>query len=200
MIVVIIILGIALLVLLVLVFLRKVQYDAVHRNFLALEDRYGGKVIRGGFAVRPRYIGEIDGTRFSVSISTEKNKNGKGRLYYISFFMQKAADANFTILSLEWLGDRAREHQKKQATQSIYQGKYQLEASNKKLFKTLNLPRLEDIVGQLHPFSYALISSKGIVLERTSTNLARDTEFERINPVVEGLNQLGHVLQSGVSA
>ncbi len=191
----IIFLGIVLFALGVLVLLRKFQYDVVHRNFLALEDRYGGKIIRGGFAVRPRYVGEIEGNRFSVSISTEKNKQGSGRIYYLSFFMQKAADANFTIMSVDWLGKNVEAHRKKGQVKPIFQGKYQVEAAQKELFKKMDWPRMEEIVQQIHPFAYALVSSRGIVLERLSTNLARDTEFEQINPVINGMLKLGHLLQ-----
>ena len=55
-----------------LIWLRKIQFDAVHRNFLDLVDHYGGRVIRDGFAIRPKFSGFVNDRRISISISSEK--------------------------------------------------------------------------------------------------------------------------------
>ncbi len=190
MIYVIIILAIALLVLIVLNWLRKVQFDAVHRNLLDFEDRYGGRVIRGGFAVRPRYLGEYKGARFSISISAEKRQPGKPRQFYISIYLQTPAKSNYTVLALNWVERREGAEKKKKTVRYIVDKAYLLEVSHKKILKNLNIPLIESLVKKMHPFAYILVSRKGLILERLSSNLIKDTEFDRLNPVVETMYEL----------
>ena len=92
-----------LVVLLLLIWLRKAQFDAVHRNFLDLEDHYGGRVIRNGFAIRPKYSGVFKENRMSISISSEKKTDDHPRQFYISIYMQAPSQINFTVLSNSWL-------------------------------------------------------------------------------------------------
>jgi len=65
-----IILSLILFVVAGLIWLRKAQYDAIHRNFLDLVDQYGGRVVRDAFAIRPKFMGKfkLKGKEKSVSI------------------------------------------------------------------------------------------------------------------------------------
>ena len=85
-----------------MVWLRKINFDAIHKNFLRLEDQYGGRVIRGGFAVRPRYAGTYEGNEFSIAITTEK-ANGQ-RLYYVAVNMQCKSKMAFSIFGHKKFG------------------------------------------------------------------------------------------------
>lgn len=183
----------------VLIFLRKAQYDVVHRNFLDLVDRYGGRVVRGGFAVRPRYTGQIEGIQVSVSLSSEKNKESGSRDFYISVYMKKPARTNFTVMSSEWLGSRAGKESPKRIIYSIWESRYQVEVNDKALLKKLNMPRIEEIVRKMHPFAYVLVSQRGIILEKVSLNLAKDTELEQIEPLIEGMRELSEINEESSS-
>ncbi len=186
----IIILAVALFILIALNWLRKVQFDAVHRNLLDFEDHYGGRVIRGGFAVRPRYLGEYKGARFSISISAEKRQPGKPRQFYISIYLQTPAQSNYTVLAQNWIEKRQEGEKKKKTIRYIVDKTYLLEVSHKKILKNLNIPLIESLIKKMHPFAYILVSKKGLILERLSSNLIKDTEFEHLNPVVETMYEL----------
>ncbi len=196
-----VIIGLAAIVLffLLLIWIRKVQYDAVHRNFLDLVDNYGGRVLRGGFAVRPRFSCEYNGSKLSISISAEKKTKNRPRQFYISVFLQAPANANFTVMYSDWLQPRNNDDNKKRFTHPILNKKYVVEVTDKSLFKKLDLNKIEKAVKKLDPFAYVLVSRRGLILERLSTNLIKDTEIENLENLIEGVYQLSVLPVKGAS-
>ena len=175
-----------------LIWIRKIQFDAIHQNFLDLEDHYGGKVYRGGFAVRPKYIGLYEEIKLSISISSEKKSERQSRRFYISVYLEAPSLINFTVMSSNWLNleknDMSQRHVK-----NIFENNYLVEVSEKRVLSRLNLKKIEEVVQQMHPFAYVLISKKGLILERISTNLVEDTKFEKLDTLVKLLNNLGQI-------
>ena len=125
------------LVFVVLIWLRKVQFDAVHKNFLDLVDKYGGRVIRDGFAIRPKFSGLFKDCRLSISISSEKKTEENPRRFYISIYFQSPGKLNFTVMSNDWLNLRQKHKAAKRITKQIAGKKYSLEVSEKNLLKRL---------------------------------------------------------------
>jgi len=183
----------------ILIWLRKMQYDAIHRNFLDLIDRFGGKVVRGGFAIRPKYMGTVEGHQVSVSISSERKHKDQSRKFYISIYSQARSLVNFTILSNEWLNMDGGETLKGRFIKLIADKSYLLEVTEKKTFNKLNFAKIEETIRGMHPFAYALISKNGLILERLSENLVRDTEYEHLKPLMEGMTTLSssQVMKTG---
>ena len=181
-------------ILLVLVWLRKVQFDAVHRNFLDLVDNYGGRIIRNGFAIRPKYSGTFNDKRISLSISTESKTSEHPRRYYISIYVQAPGTLNFSILSNEWRNYQEDSQDKKRYSRKIVNEQYSVEVTSNKIFRKLNLEKLEKIVLQMHPFAYVLVSKKGLILERLSENLIVDTEYSRLSILLNAINDLTEIL------
>ncbi|MFZ0389838.1 MAG: hypothetical protein WAN36_05215 [Calditrichia bacterium] len=177
----------------VLIFLRKLQFDAVHNNFLDIVDRYGGKVVRGGFAVRPRYTGSYRNNNVSISISAEKREKNKPRQFFISLFYQSAANANFTVMAKDWLKLQNGKNQKNRIFKNVGNEKYVLEVTEKELMNQLDIPGIEEQVLKLDPFAYVLVSKKGILLERLSTNLIADTEFRHMEVLLDGVYELSRL-------
>lgn len=181
------------LVLLFLIWLRKINFDAIHHNFLDLEDAFEGKVIRNGFAVRPRFSGKFKGQDFSVSISTERDRNG--RRYYIAVSMQAKARFNLTIMSNDWLARRSDEADTGRHIRSLQNGRYVLETSDSAQLKKINIGRMEKIIPEMDPFAYVLVANNGMILERTSTNIVSDTKLEIMRPLLEGLYALKKLVE-----
>lgn len=173
-----------------LIWLRKIQFDAVHRNFLDLVDQYGGRVIREGFAIRPKFTGLFKNYRLSISISSEKKTEKNPRRFYISIYLQAPGIKNFTVLSNDWINLHQDKQNKKRITKQIFNKKYSLEVSEKKILGKLDISRIENVVKEMHPFAYVLVSRKGLILERISHNLIADTEYEKLNPLLEGMYHL----------
>ncbi len=186
--IIVLVLSVILLGLLILVWFRKLQFDAVHRNFLDLEDKFGGKVMRAGFAVRPRYTGEYKGQRVTVSITYENTQDG--RKYYIAATMQCASRVNFTIMATDWLERREIPDEKKRSMKYILNKQFLIETPAASLMKKLNLSRIEKAVQKIAPFAYILIAKTGIVLERISTNIVLDTQLSKMESLFEGMYAL----------
>jgi len=191
--IIVLVLTVVFLALMILVWFRKLQFDAVHRNFLDLEDKFGGKVMRAGFAVRPRYTGEFKGQRVTVSITYENTKDG--RKYYIAATMQCASKVNFTVMSTEWLERREIPDDKKRSMRYILGERFLIETPAAKLMKKLNIPSIEKAVQKIAPFAYILIAKSGIVLERISTNIVEDTQLNKIEGLFEGMYLLKTVVE-----
>lgn len=182
-----------------LIWLRKVQFDAVHQNFLDLVDRYGGRVIRNGFAIRPKYSGVFKEHRISISLSSEKKINSHHRRFYISIYLQIPSQINFTVMSNNWLSQEMTSLETNRFTKQIADKNYMIEVTNKKLFNKIDLLKLEDIVRKMHPFAYVLVSKRGLILERLSENLISDTEIERLDSLIVSMSKLPVVFQKGTT-
>ena len=189
----IIVAAVLLVLLLSLVWLRKVQFDAVHRNFLDLIDNFGGKVARSGFAIRPRYSGKFKELPLAISISSEKKSKDRSRLYYIAVYLKSVSKYNFTIMSVDWLDGRDHSKAGKSFVRKIFDKQYVVEVTDKQLLKKLNFSGIEKVVGKIDPFAYVLVSRRGIILERVSVNLIQDTEFKNLRKLVEGIYQLSNL-------
>lgn len=188
-----IILTLVFLLMLALMGLRKVQFDAIHRNFLDFEDKYGGRVIRKGFAERPSYAGKFEGQEIQVTISTEKSAGE--RRYYITVTLEAQPTTNLFIKSTQWMGRSEIPDEQKERTRSVMNGQYWLEVKEARDFKRLNLPDFEKIISAIHPFAYVLIGNSRILLERISQRIVDDTKLEAILPLFEGLHALKKVLE-----
>ncbi len=186
--------GALVLVFFVLIWLRKLQYDAVHQNFLDLVDEFGGEVLRGGFAVRPRYRGTYCGRAVSISIYSEK-KDGR-RTYYISLLMKLKAPATFTILSRTWIGQQPVKNKEQRFLKELAGGAYLLEVSEKESFKRLHVEGLEQLVGQLEPFAYILVAKSRLILERVSSKLIDDTRIEVLKALLEAMHRFCTVVET----
>ena len=175
------------LTLLVLLFLRKVQFDAIHHNFLDLEDELGGKVIRHGFASRPRFTGTYKGQDFSINITSEKE--GKERRYYIGVTMEVEASTKFTVMAADWLNRKDDSSNQRKLT-PLLDGKYMLEAAKPAKVYGMNLHRIEKGLAATDPFAYVLVTNHSMLLERITTNLIEDTRITPIRSLLDGMNEL----------
>ncbi len=183
-----IIMTIIFLVMLFLTMIRKVQFDAIHHNFLDLEDEFGGQVVRNGFAVRPRYTGEFKGQNISVSITSEKVKDD--RKYYIAITMKAGSDKTFTIMSTDWLGKKELPPEQNRETLPVQDGKYLLEASDPENLYLFDLSLIENIVSNMPPFAYILMGKSRMLLETTTLNVIEDTKLNAMRPLFEGMYRL----------
>jgi hypothetical protein len=150
--------------------------------------------MRGGFAIRPRYTGKYKENNVSISFSTEKKNKNETRRYYLSVFLQAQNDINFSILSMQWLGDEEKVDLKNRVVKMILNKKYIIEVSDKDLIKKLDARSIEKAVERMHPFAYTLVSKKGIILERISHNLIEDTELRPISQLLEVMHSFTKII------
>ncbi|MCB0264014.1 MAG: hypothetical protein R3C41_05825 [Calditrichia bacterium] len=176
------------LAMLLLVLFRKIQFDAVHRNFLDFEDEFGGNIDRRGFAVRPKYNGIYKGQPFAISFTSEKDQ--QIRRYYIVITMKGHSQKNFTIMSREWLGNGKMDEERQRDALPINNDRYLLESPNVKIIKKLDVSAIENIIETMEPFAWMLVGKSQMLLERASQNIVEDTKIEALRPLLEGLFRL----------
>lgn len=182
------------LLLLLFVFLRKLHFDAIHRNLLDLEEAYGGKVIRGGFAIRPRYVGKYKGKTISVAITSAREKN-EGRKYYIEVNFQASPQTNFSILDAKLLADQNILKERKEKMIQIADGNYVLEVIDKNHLRSLKIKEIGEAISPLSPFEFILASKSGIMFERISTDLNRDTDIRQLGHIIKQIHELRKVVE-----
>jgi hypothetical protein len=180
--------------LLLFVFLRKLHFDAIHRNLLDLEEAYGGKVIRGGFAARPRYVGKFKGKTISVAITSAREKN-QGRKYFIEVNLQASPKTNFSILDAKLLEDQNILYERKEKMIQIANGNFVLEVVDKNHLRFLKIKQIGEAISPLNPFEFILASKSGIMFERISTDLNRDTDIRQLGHVIKQINELRKVVE-----
>lgn len=188
--------GLMALVLLVyygMIYMRKLRFDAVHENFMELEDEIGGKVHRAGFANRPSFKTIYKERNATISISSEKKK-GEERSYYINVTMHAESKANFSLLSSQWV-DKENDADGDPQMIDLLDGSYLLRPSNPAKLHHLQIPKLEKLLPDLDPFVYILASQTGMILERSSKNLKHDTRPKEMRELLETMLRLGKLVE-----
>ena len=183
-----IVLTVFLLLLLVMLGLRKINFDAIHHNFLELVDEVNGKVIRRGFAVRPRLVGTYKGQEFSVSITTDKSE-GK-RLYYIGVSMRGKSQFAFSILDNASIRDLEIVPERRERMRPVFDDRYSVEVDRKDQLNWLKIDKIEQAINGVHPFGYVLVGRSNMILERAVDNIFDNTKAEVLRPLLEGLSNL----------
>ena len=177
----------------VMIFLRKIHFDTVHRNLLDLEDKFGGKVIRGGFAVRPKYSGDYKGEKISVTIAYSK-ENGNRR-YYLELTMQARSQLQFSILGPNLMEGQEISPERENKIVKLSKGNYLLEVTDPAHIELLNINKITEIVTKMYPFVFILITKTGLMLEKVSADLIKDTDIRQLGGLFKNMYALREALE-----
>ena len=173
---------------LLMVLLRKMQYDKTHINLLDLSDQIGGKVIRKSFANQPIYQGVYNNKVMQISFS--KDKVGSEPVYYINFSMAISVGITLTITSLKWLKEMNEEDNVNREN-TIQIDNFILRSSDSILLnKIANSDQIKSILNELEPFAYLLISSDGLLFDKQSTDILNDTKVDVMSKTIINLAEL----------
>jgi hypothetical protein len=181
--------------LVVLNFLRKLQWDAVHNNLLDLTDDIGGNVIRQGMLGRPIFHGKYKNLDITINFSTERGK--KGRRNYIDISIGRDFSQTLTISSMDWLEER-EESVLDEYTEIELDGqkKYGLRSkSGQEVLKKNMQQKFKSILQDMHPFSFLFIGYNGLLFEKRGGNLAMSTKHPALKNDIECLIDLTGVIR-----
>ena len=175
----------------ILLYIRKSQWDTIHRNLLDLEDHFEGKVIRRGFAARPFFHGQVGGHPFTLNISSEKVNSE--RLNYIDISWDLPVKEALTIADFEWLKKRRDKESKDLMLLKSEQGKEfaLIHKDKKRLQQILQLPVVKQFISRFENLCYVFLGKTGLICEFSADNLALATEFKNLNQKLQLLKQLG---------
>jgi len=171
-------------------YLRKLHWDTIHHNLLDLEDDIGGNIIRKGFLARPVFVGKYHNCEVTINFSQEKQK--KGRTNFINISLNKNVKKSITLLSLEWLKSQ---NEKTDDLQIIsLENSVQYGIRSKQVIKGETKQNvITEHIEILHPFNYLFIGETGIIFEKSSLNIAKDTELENLKIILESIFKLSDV-------
>ena len=176
---------------LVLVWLRKVQYDAIHRNFLSMEEKFGGKIVRKSSLFRPFYAGKVKEREIRVGFTSEKYQNK--RTYYVNYTLECSAKIQGSIIENKWY--ESRDEKSKEDMLPLLDGKFWLQLKGN-VPKSI-LKKLETQLKNFPDFSYALIANTGMILERVTEKLVDESEAELNNMVISGMVKIANIFEKG---
>ena len=170
-------LGIVLLIWLALIYLRKTMWDAVHRNLLDMEDKYGGKVIRNGFASRPVYKGKVHQSDITINFSTEKGKNGRNT--YLDISIDARSPVSITIAESAWLKNQQQENPPSETVMETNGIRYHImPGKNRKLERIIARPEFVSALGRFHDLAYFFVGKTGVICEFRVSNLQKETHID----------------------
>jgi hypothetical protein len=173
-------------IMLVLVWTRKLHWDAIHMNLLELVDEFGGDVIRNGFSARPVYKHNFDGIELIINFSSQRTQ--KGRTHFMDISLGREFKAHFTIAARSWL---QREHGQADAG---YQPDDLLPGDDYALRKGDDGGRIsadpaafKEAIEKILPMNFMYIGATGALYERECDNLAMATRPHELIPLINNL-------------
>ncbi len=193
--IVLFIIGSILIFFVVINYLRKLNLDAIHFNFLELADAVGGQVIRKGILSRPVYHGAFKSIELTVNFSSERTQ--KKRRQYLDISMAKNSSYNITISTRDWIEARNEESSSNFVPLDI-PGDVNyviLKPDDVTYVKEINEKRFIECVKSLTPFTFIYIGQNGILFERECDNIAMCTKPPKLKDTVELLFELSTTLQ-----
>ena len=168
-------------------FLRKLQWDAIHKNLLDLAEEIGGQVVRRNMFGRPVYHGNYQKQDITINFSTEKT--AKTRVNYIDVSLGRNFRNSFTISALDWLEKREESAVEEFSALDVQgKNKYGIRADDTKelLKRAANTP-FNSLLEQLDPFYFIFVGKSGLLFEKEGGNLALSTRHPALKKDLDAL-------------
>lgn len=158
------------------IFLRKLQYDQMHQNLLDLVDKYGGEVVRRGFAASPVYNGKFKNKMLVINFSSVREEKNE-REFYATFTYEVKISRLFSIMSLEWLEKHPVEQNPDAKTFEV--GKFRVSSSQPETLKMFkNKPEILDILQNMDNLVYLFSSVRGVMFEVQIGNMLHGSKID----------------------
>jgi hypothetical protein len=189
------VIGSIIIFLVIINYLRKLNLDAIHFNFLELADSIGGQVIRRGILSRPVYHGAFKSIELTINFSSERAQ--KKRRQYLDISMAKNSRYNITISTQDWIADRNEESSSDFEPLNI-PGDVDyviLKPAKGTYVKKVHENKFFECIKDLTPFTYIYIGQNGILFERECNNIAQCTKPPKLKDTIESIFELSKTLQ-----
>ncbi len=171
---------------LILIFIRKSLWDAVHRNLIDLVDAYNGKIHRKNYASRPVFKGKINNVDFTVSFSSGRTAGKRNN--YINFSLDQTADILLTIAEHDWLIENEGKAEGLTRFQISDDKIYLIRpANNRKIERLINKKDFRRVLAQFDGLAYFFVGKSGTLCEFNTERVDQDSKFENLKRT---LNQI----------
>jgi hypothetical protein len=179
----------------ILLYIRKSLWDMVHRNLLALEDNFEGKIIRKSFLARPVFHGKIKGVHVTLSFSSAKSANG--RITYLNISYDLPTKTSLTLSAKKWLEEQdAGELDDFTTIENNYGEKFIIRPISNKIVKQLIKDTIIfEFINEFRDLSYYFSGKTGILCEYIIEQAAEATQFEQLNKRLLLIEKLTRIIQ-----
>jgi len=171
-------------------YLRKLQWDAVHSNLFDLVDEFGGDVYRRGFLARPVFHGTYKNCEVTINFSQER-VNSK-RKNYINISIDKKINKSITIVSVDWIKVQNESTEGLEIISMNDSKEYGIRIKN------INNTKKNELKSQLEkliPFNYIYLGQTGLIFEKESNNLGSETKMDSLKPYIEIVHNLSGIFK-----
>jgi hypothetical protein len=175
----------------VLIFLRKIQYDRTHHNLLDLKSDIGGEVRRTSFLQQPLYRGKHKGFDFQISFSNDKIE--KERVSYITYSFVRTSKSQLTIGTKTWFAEMGVEIEDQKDILVV--NDFVFRSNSAMLLKKMQTDQFVlTKLNELGNFAYMMFSNAGIMFEMKSGQIVVDTDKEQILKILETIDFIARKL------
>lgn len=175
---------------LIINYLRKLHWDAIHNNLFDLADEFSGNVYRRGFLARPVFHGKFKNCELTINFSQERI-NSK-RKNYINISIDKQIKEAVTIVSLDWIKSQNESTDNMEIVSLVNGQEYGVRINNVKNNKK---NELKFLLEKIAPFNYIFLGQTGVIYEKESNNLAIETKLDKLKPYIQTINDLSEILK-----
>ena len=184
-----------LIVWIILLYIRKSLWDVVHRNLLALEDNFEGKIIRKNFLARPVFSGKINDSQITLSFSSAKSANG--RITYLNISYDLPTKTSLTLSSKKWLEEQnAGELEDYTLVENDYGEKFVIRPiSNNSVKQLVENTILLEFINEFRDLAYYFSGKTGILCEFIVDQAAEATKFDQLHKRLVLIEKLTKAVQ-----
>jgi len=179
----------------ILLYIRKSLWDVVHRNLLALEDNFEGKIIRKSFLASPVFHGSINGSQITLSFSSAKSRDG--RITYLNISYDLPTETSLTLSAKKWLEEqKAGELNDYSTLENDYGENYIIRPiSDNKVIKLIENPILLEFINEFRDLAYYFSGKTGILCEYIVDQAADATKFDHLKERLILIEKLTKAIQ-----
>jgi hypothetical protein len=184
-----------LIVWIILLYIRKSLWDVVHRNMLALEDNFEGKIIRKSFLARPVFSGKINDAQITLSFSSAKSANK--RVTYLNIGYDLPTKTSLTLSTKKWLEEQnAGELEDFETVENDYGEKFIIRPiSNNAVKQLVENTILLEFINEFRDLAYYFSGKTGILCEFIVDQAAEATKFDQLHKRLVLIEKLTKAVQ-----
>lgn len=191
----IIICSVILITWIILLYIRKSLWDMVHRNLLALEDNFDGRIIRKNFLARPVFHGKIKHIHVTLSFSSARSANG--RLTYLNISYNLPTKTSLTLSAKKWLEEQnAGGLDDYTIIENDYGEKFIIRPiSNKIVQQLIKNTIIIEFINEFRDLAYYFSGKTGILCEYIIDQAVQATQFDQLNKRLLLIEKLTKAIQ-----
>ena len=109
--------------------------------------------------------------------------------------MQARSQLQFSILGPNLMEGQEISPERENKIVKLSKGNYLLEVTDPAHIELLNINKITEIVTKMYPFVFILITKTGLMLEKVSADLIKDTDIRQLGGLFKNMYALREALE-----